>query len=175
MPAFAGMTLIRASLVMNLIQDILKPYIGICKHLPVYSTICRYIFGFHFLPGKLLDDPAVQAQSADCVPGEFPQPLSRPPDTARALDCRAQFALFPVDPNADQVVVVAARFARATCPRDVLNDQFRGLDASSGRAVVSIADADQPLAITREADSRAQGAGPTNSCLIIRPDSGTPI
>lgn len=99
-------------LVMNLIPDILKPYIGICKHLPVYSTMCRYIFGFHFFHRKLLDDPAVQAQSADCVPGEFPQPLSRPPDAARALECRAQFAFFPGDPNADEVAVVAARFAR---------------------------------------------------------------
>src|SRR6267143_3387609 len=134
---------------MDLIPDILKPYIGICKHLPVYSTICRYIFGFRF-SRKLLDDPAVQAQSADCVPGEFPQPLSRPPDAARALDCRAQFALFPIDPNADEVVVVAARFARATRPRDVLNDQLCGLDASPGRSVVSIVDADQPLAITSE-------------------------
>src|SRR5258708_33140949 len=35
---------------MNLIPDILKPYIGICKHLPAYSTICRYIFGFRFFP-----------------------------------------------------------------------------------------------------------------------------
>jgi len=67
-----------------------------------------------------------------------------------ALDCRAQFALFPIDPNADEVVVVAARFARATRPRDVLNDQLCGLDASPGRPVVSIADADQPLAITSE-------------------------
>ena len=140
---------------MNLIPDILKPYIGICKHLPVYSTICRYIFGFHFFPGKLLDDSAVQAQSADCVPGEFPQPLSRPPDAARALDCRAQFALFPADPNADEVAVVAARFARATRPRDVLNNQLCGLDASPGRSVVSIADADQPLAITSEQLFRA--------------------
>ena len=131
---------------MNMVPDILKPYIGICKHLPVYTTICRYIFGFHF-PGKLLDDPAVQAQSADGVPGEFPQPLSRPPDAARALDCRAQFALFPGDPNADEVVVVAARFARATRPRDVLDNQLCGLDAPTGLPVVSIADADQPLAI----------------------------
>src|SRR6266436_4529689 len=90
-----------------------------------------------FFSRKLLDDPAVQAQSADCVPGEFPQPLSRPPDAARALDCRARFALFPIDPNADEVVVVAARFARATRPRDVLNDQLCGLDASPGRSVVS--------------------------------------
>src|SRR6266853_5478939 len=82
-----------------------------------------YIFGFRF-SRKLLDDPAVQAQSADCVPGEFPQPLSPPPDAARALDWRAQFALFPIDPNADEVAVVAARFARATRPRDVLNDQL---------------------------------------------------
>src|SRR6267378_2091714 len=106
-----------------------------------------------FFPGKLLDDPAVQAHSADCVPGEFPQPLSWPPDAARALGCRAQFALLPADPNADEVAVVAA--ARATRPRDVLDNQLCGLDASAGRSVVSIADADQPLAITSEELFRA--------------------
>src|SRR6266581_8580262 len=35
---------------MNLILRILKPYIGICKHLPVHGTICRYIFEFCFVP-----------------------------------------------------------------------------------------------------------------------------
>src|SRR5258706_9488492 len=140
---------------MNLIPGILKPYIGICKHLPVYSTICRYIFGFRFFPGELLDDPAVQTQGADCVPGEFPQPLSRPPDAARALDRRAQLGLFPGDPNADEVAVVAAGFARAARPRDVLDNQLCGLDASPGRSVVSIADEDQPLAITSEQLFRA--------------------
>src|SRR6266700_2699141 len=35
---------------MNLIPDILKPYIGICKHLPLYSSIRRYIFGLRFVP-----------------------------------------------------------------------------------------------------------------------------
>src|SRR2546425_1302088 len=116
--------------------------------MPLYIRVPLRLRGF-------FDDPAVQAQSADCVPGEFPQPLSRPPDAARALDCRAQFALFPIDPNADEVVVVAARFARATRPRDVLNDQLCGLDASPGRPVVSIADADQPFAITSEQLFRA--------------------
>src|SRR5258706_3092842 len=139
---------------MNLIPGILKPYIGICKHLPVYSTICRYVFGFRFSPensrrpgrGGTKVRTAFQESSHNRCRG-----LQMPP----ALDRRAQFGLVPGDPNADELAVVAARFARATRPRDVLDNQLCGLDASPGRSVVSIADADQPIAITGQQLFRA--------------------
>src|SRR6266576_3321834 len=44
-----------ANPVMNVTRAIVNPYIGICKHPPIYSNICRHI----------------QAQCADRAPGEF--------------------------------------------------------------------------------------------------------
>src|SRR6266852_9244226 len=95
---------------MNLIPDILKPYVGVCKYLPVYSTTCRHIFGFHFPPGSYS--------------------TTRP--------CR------PKVPTASQ---------------ESSHSRCRGLQMP-------------PARLTREAESRAHGAGPTGSCFIIRPHSG---
>jgi len=81
--------------------------------------------------------------------------LARSPDAVGALDRRAQLALVPADADADEIVIVAARLARAARPRDVLNDQFGCFDASSGRLVVSIADANQPLSVSRQQFFRA--------------------
>src|SRR6266487_3139014 len=79
---------------MNAHRAIVKPYIGTCKHLSVYSTICRYIFGFHFV----LEDTSTTRPcrpKARTAAQESSHPLARPPDAAGALDCRAQLALVP--------------------------------------------------------------------------------
>src|SRR6266581_753249 len=144
---------------MNLILRILKPYIGICKHLPVYSTICRYIFEFRFVPEDSSTTrpcrPKVRTASQESSHSRC-RGLQIPP--ARLTAARSSLSFQSIRTPTSSWSL-RARFARATCPRDVLNDQFRGLDASSGRAVVSIADADQPLAITREQLFRTRHPG----------------
>src|SRR6266704_3549929 len=112
---------------MNLILRILKPYIGICKHLPVHGTICRYIFEFCFVPeGSSTTRPC--------------RPSAR---TTSHESSHSRWRGLQMPP------------ARLTRPGYVLNDQLGGLDASPGRPVVSITDADQPLAIACEQLLRA--------------------
>src|SRR2546428_1559940 len=101
-----------AQLAMNVHRAIVKPYIGICKHLSVYSTICRYIFGFRFVLEDISTTRPCRPKARDCGPREFPQPLARPPDAAGALDCRAQLALVPAEcePSAGAIRILALSY-----------------------------------------------------------------
>ena len=108
------------------------------KFLRVEVGLCRQVPGIGYLwLRRRCDDPIGEAEPLGVEPGEFPQLLRRPPDSAEALGALAQIRLPIRDAYGDDLVVPAARQARLRAPRTGRNDEFDGGVAPAGLGVIT--------------------------------------
>ena len=126
---------------MNFNRVILKPYTGICKHLPAYRTICRYIApvctGVVLTPSR---------RDGRC-PARAPLPRTFPKVFAVAAA------------HADEVVIVAPRTPRPPAPSGFLDDELDGLQPPAAGFVVEVAHAYEARAVASDEPLRPRHAG----------------
>src|SRR3979411_606900 len=147
-----------AQLVIGSNVGMLKRYIGICKHIPVHRTICRYIDRVCTGASSSSDHSMTDAECAHGVPGHLPELLPRSPDCACLFHRGAQFRFVPRDPHADDVVIVAPWTPRAAAPRRLLDDEFDRLQPPAADFVVEGAHEKEAPAVACNQPLRARHA-----------------
>ncbi len=117
------------------------------KYLRVETGLCRQVPAIRY-PGsrRRCDNAICQTDPLGVEPGDFPQPLRRPPDGAEALGALAQVGFLIRDAHGNNFVVAAPRQARLGTPGAGRDDKFNGGVAPACFGVVQVAHADQPVA-----------------------------